>query len=106
MGEVLIWPALLLLWAVSAGLSWGLSRWWSRRGLHGGAQIFVAGVAPLILLVTILWVWEKVERTAHAAQGLEAEYMGPLLFLVYGFPYLIIMVVADFLAAIAALKRK
>lgn len=104
--EFLMWPAMLFLLAVSGGLSWGLSRWWSRRELHGGAQIFVAGLAPLVLLVTILWVWDRIERAEHAAQGLGPEYMGPLLLLIYGFPFLIIMVVVDFLAAIAALKRQ
>jgi hypothetical protein len=100
-----IWVIFGLVFAASLGISWGLSRWFGSKGWPSGGRVLAAGIAPMMLLIATLWVWDKVARAQLSTMEQQEGYMGPLLLLLYGFPFLVIMLVANVLAAIAALRK-
>lgn len=106
MSENLTRPILALLLAASAGISWGLMRWLHRYNWPVAVKIMFSGLLPFAITVVTILFWDSVERAAYDARGLDEGFMGPGVFLIYGFPYLIAMVIADVLATIAALKQE
>ena len=105
MNENFVIPAIALLIAATSLLSWFAARWLNGRFFRP-ASILIAGFAPVVLIVSAIGIWNQVELSAYRASGSQEGYMGPLLILLYGFPYFVIMVVVDLVAAASAGKRK
>ncbi len=61
-------------------------------------KIIVAGIFPSILIVAILAVWHYFEYQAYL-RGPREGFMGPLLLLIYGFPYFIINLLCNLFVA-------
>jgi hypothetical protein len=86
-------------------LSWFTARWLLGR-LPGVAIAAISGFGPLIIIIAGLALWHFVEFSAYQASGSQDGFMGPLLILLYGFPYFVIMVFLNLAAAILAVARK
>lgn len=105
MGENFIMPIILSLLAVTAGLSWFIMRLLGDRWARPG-RIFVAGISPFILILLAIGIWHYVELREYQASESQEGFMGPLLILLYGFPYFIVMLVIDFAVAASFKKPK
>jgi amino acid transporter len=106
MVEAMIWLIFGLVFVASLGLSWLVSRSLGRRGWPTAGQVIVAGLLPVVIITVILWIWDKVERTQLTELERQEGHMGPLLLLLYGFPYVLLILIASVIVAIAARKRK
>jgi chromate transport protein ChrA len=92
MSEILIGLALVL---PSLLVTWLLSRILNRynRTIAGIFKLLAAGFAPTFLLIFILWVWDsQIDYSSH-------DQMSPLVFLVYGFPLVLMNLVGNLVAA-------
>jgi len=105
MSESLVFPAIILLISATALLSWFIARWLNGR-LARFKSIIIAGFVPVILSTLALYIWHFVERSAYRASGSQEGFMSPLLFLLYGFLYFVIMIAVDLVAAASARKPK
>lgn len=104
MSEYLILPIAVLLIAASVGLSWFCMRWLGDR-LNFALRIMIAGFLPTVLIVLAIGIWHYVELAEYRTSGSLDGFMGPLLILIYGFPFFIITVVGGFIAAGSSGKR-
>lgn len=104
MSENLVLAIPLLLIVASAALSRLCMRRLGDR-LNFALRIMIAGFLPTVLIVLALGIWHYVELAEYRASGSQDGFMGPLLFLIYGFPFFIITVVAGFIAAGSSGKR-
>ena len=68
------------------------------QNTYPGLKIFVAGISPSLLIVVVLAVWHYFEYKAYL-RGPQEGWMGPLLFLIYGFPYFMLNVLCNFMVA-------
>lgn len=57
-------------------------------------KIIAAGIFPSLLIVAILAVWHYFEYQAYL-RGPQEGWMGPLLFLIYGFPYFVMNILCN-----------
>lgn len=103
MSEGLVFPAIILLIFATALLSWFIARWLNGR-LARFKSIIIAGFAPVILIILALGIWHFMQLSAYRASGSQEGFMGPLLFLLYGFPYFVMMIAVDLVAAASARK--
>ena len=69
-----------------------LSRFMRNRfaGISARIKIAVAGLAGVLAPVLYLSIWQAIEVAMREARGDTTEYMGPIVFLIYGFPLFII----------------
>lgn len=105
MSESLVIPAIILLISATALLSWFIARWLNGR-LARFKSIIIAGLAPVILIILVIGIWHFVELSAYRASGSREGWMSPLLIFLYGFPYFVIMIAVDLVAATSARKPK
>jgi hypothetical protein len=69
-----------------------------------GFKFFFAALLPTLLIILILFVWDHYDYQEYL-KGPQVGRMGPLLFLIYGFPFFVINLVCNFLAAIHAIRE-
>ncbi len=105
MSDNLFFPASIFLIGATALLSWFIARWLNGR-LARFKSFIIAGSVPVILVTLALGIWHFVELSAYRASGSREGFMGPLLILLYGFPYFVIMIAVDLVAAALARKPK
>lgn len=94
----LVVPSLGIVW----GLVWAMHRTWRR--VPQATLTFLGGSAPTILLVVGLIVLDRHERAVYAA-GPQDGYMSPLVGLLYGFPFILLNLVLNFVVAHRLAKR-
>jgi hypothetical protein len=104
MDENLFIPLAALAIAVSAAVSWLLAK---RLGDHlpRAISIVVSGCVPVAMLTLVILIWHEFEYAEYKASGSQDGFMGPLTYIVYGFPVFIAMVVIDLFAAAISPKR-
>jgi hypothetical protein len=69
------------------------------------AKVIAAGILPSLSIVLILIVWDYVDYQEYL-KGPQEGRMGPLLFLIYGFPYFILNLLCNLYAAGYAHRQK
>jgi heme/copper-type cytochrome/quinol oxidase subunit 3 len=69
-----------------------------------GFKFFFAALLPTLLMILILLVWEYYDYQEYL-KGPQEGRMGPLLFLIYGFPFFVVNLACNFLAAILATRK-
>lgn len=104
MSENLIMPLAALVIAISAALSWFLAKWLGGH-LPRAINIIVSGCVPIAVLTLIIFIWHELEYAEYKASGSQDGFMGPLTFVVYGFPVFVAMLVIDLVAAAISPKR-
>ncbi len=60
---------------------------------------------PISVIVLALYVWHEIDLARYEASGSEEGFMSPLAILIYGFPFVMMIVIACFVAALWAGRR-
>ena len=105
MEQAIVFGVSALILAGAAGLAHVTARKLRQFGVARPIGVGVAGLLPISLIVLALYVWERIERARYEASGSDEGYMGPMLFLLYGYPLVILIVIACFVAALRADRR-
>jgi hypothetical protein len=92
--------------AVCAAISFFTLRQLEKSLFHlsSGFKFFFAALLPTLLMILILFVWDYYDYQEYL-KGPQEGRMGPLLFLIYGFPFFVVNLACNFLAAILATRK-
>jgi hypothetical protein len=93
--------------ALSSAVSFGIGRWLANRSQTKGGtgKLMLAALTPTIMIIAGIIVWQLIDEAMLPPER-RVEYMGPLLLLIYGFPWFIVNLVVNVLAAIRGLYHR
>ena len=105
MEQAIVFGIFALILAGAAGLALVFVRRLQKLGLPRILRVAMGTLMPISLIVLTLYVWHVIDYARYEACGIEEGYMSPLVILLYGFPYIILIVIASFVAALRADRR-
>lgn len=62
-------------------------------------KVTVAGLSPTFAVIGYFWIWQKLDFAQHQATRGDEGYMGPMVFLIFGWPILLAVAFASFFFA-------
>ena len=74
-------------------------------GMPNALKVFIAGLAGVIAPIVYLWVLQTVDVALREARGDTSDYMGPMVLLIYGFPFFVISSILSFVLAYFGARR-
>lgn len=102
-GMILAFVASILI-VGSAALSWFSMNWIGNRWPRA-IKITVSGFVPILLVTLVMAIWHNIEAAEYRVSGSQEPFMGPLVIMVYTFPFFFFMIVVDLVAAALSKKR-
>ena len=87
----MFWLDFLFFVSLCSGLSWLVVAHLVRGHTNGsrGLKIAFAGLLPTLLLIVGVWVWEVIARYQYDHGPAHDGFMGPMVGLIYGLPFLL-----------------
>ena len=71
----------------------------SATNVPAALRFVLANLFPVILVLAYFWIFQQIDFAIHRANGGSDEYMGPMTFLVYGYPIFALTFIISFLLA-------
>ncbi|MBV7266839.1 hypothetical protein [Erythrobacter ani] len=62
-------------------------------------KVTVAGLSPTLAVIGYFWIWQKIDLALLQEPPVAEYYMGPMVFLIYGWPILLAVAIASFFFA-------
>ena len=106
MEQGIVFGAIALVLGGAIWLAFFVVRRLQKAGLPKALRIVAGTLVPISLIVLALYVWHAFSLASYEASGSEEGFMSPLAILIYGFPFVILIVIASFVASLRADTHK
>jgi hypothetical protein len=68
-------------------------------------RVTVAGFLPSVAVVGCFWIWHEIDYASHQAERGDLGYMGPLVILLYGWPFFLFIAIGSCLFAVYTFNK-
>ena len=94
-------PVVLVPIVLAHAVAYALGRVLSVRfdRISDALKVTVAGLSPTFAVIGYFWIWQKIDFAQHQATRGDDGYMGPMVFLIYGWPIVLALAIASFFFA-------